>query len=436
MNYFSFLGEPYKCSSFEIIYTLGIILIYSPKFTNLLTKLLCTQMIILEEPYVSDFLQKTLQRLKIPVLKNQAVNNLNLSKDLNFLSANKFIEIFRNNTEVPVYCPSENGLDWIIRNFGCIKPELANQINIFKDKFRLRTLLKPVFPNFRFEKVKMADLSTYDVSSWDFPLIVKPNIGFFSVAVYRVDSADQWNETVENIITEFNNMQDVFPATVLDNSNFILESFIEGDEYAVDVYFNDKSEPVILNVMQHIFAGPKDTSDRLYITSKEIIEHTLDPLTQILTQIGQISEVKRFPLHTELRISKSGEVGIIEVNPMRFAGLCVTDLAYFAYGSNNYELFFNQQAPDWDRLLTEKEGKIYAMILGTLPRDLPLEKVESVDYQSFCTKFSHVLECREMDVHKIPLFTITFAEFDESTMDEMDWALHSDFREFFKLKRR
>lgn len=391
-------------------------------------------MIVLEEPYVSDFLQKTLEKLQIPVLDNRAVHNLNLSDNLNFFPEEKFVKFFQKNQNNPVYCSSENGLDWIIRNLGNIKPELADQINIFKNKFRLRTLLQPIFPDFRFEKIKMVDLSRYDATSWDFPLIIKPNIGFFSVAVYRVDSLEQWNETVEKIQIEFENLQDVFPTTVLDSTEFILESLIEGDEYAVDVYFNAHSEPVILNIMQHIFANPQDTSDRLYITSKEIIERTIKPLTDSLTQIGKFTQVKRFPLHIEFRITEEGEVGIIEANPMRFAGLCVTDLAYFAYNSNNYELFFEQKAPDWKKLLTGKEGKIYAMIVGTLPRDLPLKRVESVDYQAFCQKFTHVLECREMDVQKFPLFTITFAEFDENTRDEMEWALHSDFREFFKMK--
>ncbi len=43
---------------------------------------------------------------------------------------------------------------------------------------------------------------------------------------------------------------------------------------------------------------------------------------------------------------------------MRFAGLCVTDLAYFAWGTNNYKMFFEQKAPDWNQILKGKEGKI------------------------------------------------------------------------------
>ncbi|MCF2138613.1 MAG: ATP-grasp domain-containing protein [Candidatus Lokiarchaeota archaeon] len=400
-------------------------------------------MIILEEPYVSGFLQDTLKRMQIPVLYNNAVQNMNLSPELNYFPPEKFITEYKNKANIPLYSSSENALDWIIKNLGSASnlhhSNLSRQIKLFKDKFLFRSIMQAQFPNFHFTKVAYSELLNFDISSLSFPVIIKPNIGFFSVAVYRINSADEWNSTVSAIISEMKNLEGVFPSTVVNAAEFIIEDVIEGDEFAVDVYFDQHSQPVILNIMKHIFANPKDTSDRLYITSKEIIESTHDSLSSILQEIGKRTQIKLFPLHIEVRINSQGDIGIIEANPMRFAGLCVTDLAYYAYGSNNYELFFKQQKPDWKHLLNGKDGKIYAMIVGTLPRDLPLEHIEYVDYQAFCSKLSHVLECREMDVHKFPLFTITFAEFDKydkSSMDEMNWALHSDFGEFFILKNK
>ncbi|WP_457556981.1 ATP-grasp domain-containing protein [Candidatus Harpocratesius sp.] len=400
-------------------------------------------MIILEEPYVSNFLQETLKRMQIPVLYNNAVKNLNLSSELNYFSPDKFIAEYKSKVNIPLYTSSENALDWIIKNLSTDSNvhhnNLSTQIQMFKDKFLFRSTMHAIFPNFHFTKAVYSELLNFDISSLSFPVIVKPNIGFFSVAVYRVNSADEWKSTVFKIKSDMKNFEGVFPSTVVNATEFIIEDVIDGDEFAIDVYFDKYSQPVILNIMKHIFASPKDTSDRLYITSKEIIESIHDSLISILQEIGKRTQIKLFPLHIEVRINKQGDIGIIEANPMRFAGLCVTDLAYYAYGSNNYELFFKQKKPDWKHLLDGKDGKIYAMIVGTLPRDLPLEYIEYVDYQAFCNKLSHVLKCQEMDIHKFPLFTITFAEFDKydkSSMDEMKWALHSDFREFFILKKK
>lgn len=389
-------------------------------------------MIILEEPYVSKFLLETIQRLNIPVLQNEAIEKMKITAPLHFLSPEKFISQYQKNPNTPLYSSSENALDWVVQNLKVNR--LPQKIQYFKDKFHFRELVKNLYPNFKYFKTPFSQLKSFDLSKLSFPVIIKPNIGFFSVGVYKVNSAKEWNSVNDLLINEMNNIKGIFPSTVVDSAEFIIEDCIEGDEYAVDVYFDDHSQPVILNIMKHIFASPEDTSDRLYITSKEIIESTYDIFNDVLSAIGNLAQIPQFPMHIEFRKDDQNQVGIIEANSLRFAGLCVTDLAYFAYGSNNYELFFNNLKPDWKSLLQGKEGKIYAMIVGTIPKSLKLEEIESVDYEAFCKRLSNVLECREMDVHKIPLFTITFAAFDESTKNEMEWALKSDFQEFFKLK--
>ena len=50
-----------------------------------------------------------------------------------------------------------------------------------------------------------------------------------------------------------------------------MEEYVEGEEYAIDCYFDEKGEVVILNILHHKFSSGRDTSDRVYSTSKEII---------------------------------------------------------------------------------------------------------------------------------------------------------------------
>ena len=142
-----------------------------------------------------------------------------------------------------------------------------------------------------------------------------------------------------------------------------------------------------------------------------------------------------FPTHVELRITPEGKVGLIEANALRFAGLCVTDLAYFAYGINNYEYFFNRRKPDWGQLLKDKDPDTkFAMVVGDFPKDIDLSRIESIDYEGFAAKFSKLFEMREVNFREIPLFTIIFAQFDDSNPEEFLFALTSDFREFIHLK--
>ncbi len=51
--------------------------------------------------------------------------------------------------------------------------------------------------------------------------------------------------------------------------HFILEDFIQGEEYAVDYNHNDKGGGSYLYTT---FSSGTDTSDRVYSTSKAIIE--------------------------------------------------------------------------------------------------------------------------------------------------------------------
>jgi len=125
-------------------------------------------------------------------------------------------------------------------------------------------------------------------------------------------------------------------------SKFIIEECIEGDEFAIDAYYNPSGKPVILNILRHPFSSDTDVSDRVYYTSKEIIMEHLDTFRNTLESIGGIACLSSFPVHVEVRVDQYGKVIPIEFNPMRFAGWCVTDIAYSAYGINTYEYYFNK----------------------------------------------------------------------------------------------
>lgn len=54
----------------------------------------------------------------------------------------------------------------------------------------------------------------------------------------------------------------------------MLEGYLEGTEYALDAYFDETGAAHVLDVLRHDFAGPADTSDRLYVTSAPLVRVT------------------------------------------------------------------------------------------------------------------------------------------------------------------
>lgn len=265
------------------------------------------------------------------------------------------------------------------------------------------------------------------------PFIIKPAVGFFSMGVYFVHSDEEWPGILQSIKTDMDRVKDLYPLEVMDSSKFILEQNIPGEEFAIDAYFDKNGEPVIVNIFKHLFSSEKDVSDRVYLTSKEIIEVYLDCFTDLLRKIGKLAGLSKFPMHMEVRVDENKRIIPIEVNPMRFAGWCVTDLAYFAYGINPYKYYFEQLKPDWDDILADKAGKIYSFVIADVPLDINREEITGIDYDAYFKNFSNILEIRKIDYKQYPVFAMTFIESPDYV--EINHILKEDFHKYIKLKK-
>ena len=156
--------------------------------------------------------------------------------------------------------------------------------------------------------------------------------------------------------------RDRFPESVVDQSSFLVEEYITGEEFAVDVYFDGEGEPVILNIFTHRFASLSDVSDRLYYTGKDVIEANKARFEAFFRKVNALMGIRDFPAHVELRV-EGDRILPIEFNAMRFAGLCTTDMAYFAFGINTVDCYLNNRKPDFDAILRGRGGKIYSMVI-------------------------------------------------------------------------
>ncbi|WP_432738337.1 ATP-grasp domain-containing protein [Maridesulfovibrio sp. FT414] len=388
-------------------------------------------MIILEKPYVSDFLKKTLLELAPVVLDNDSARKALGGISIKLTAENDFALRYRDNPHQPVYSNSENAIDWIDNNLG--GNGLPGKVRLFKDKGAFRKLVRDMFPNFFYRTVKFEDLAGVDSATLPIPCVIKPSVGFFSLGVHMVESVDEWDKAVAAIQNEVEHIRSMYPAKVLELDNFIIEECINGEEFAVDAYYDSEGSPVIINILGHLFASSDDVSDRCYITSSEIIGEHHDEFIALLTEIGKRADLRNFPIHIELRKDDSGNIGVIEVNPMRFAGWCVTDLAWYAYGINPYKYFLEGLKPDWDKIVPCCKGKVYAMIIGDIDSSVDCSKIKAVDYEGFKANFTKPLELRKIDYKEYPVFAFVFAEVATDNMDELRKMLHADFTEYLKF---
>ena len=158
-----------------------------------------------------------------------------------------------------------------------------------------------------------------------------------------------------------------------------MEGYLAGTEYALDAYFDEDGRAHVLNVLRHDFAGPEDTSDRLYLTDAALVEGLAPRLTAWLDQVNALVGARSFPVHVELRID-GDVIAPIEFNPLRFAGLGGTDVAYYAVGLRTYQAFLEGDDPDLPALYAAHPGDVFSLSLLTPAPDADLTR--PFDYEA------------------------------------------------------
>ena len=108
-------------------------------------------MIILEKPYVSEFLLDTIVQNDWSVLDNETVNLAEIEEGaLNLISSDSAKNYYLTQEYPLIYANSENAITWVLDNLP--ESNLAEYIKIFKDKIAFREMLKEIYPNFYFKR--------------------------------------------------------------------------------------------------------------------------------------------------------------------------------------------------------------------------------------------------------------------------------------------
>ena len=379
-------------------------------------------MIILDNPYVSDELKEYLRKSGIPVLKNDYAAGLSDEK-LNLTDEAEFKKLLISNPNL--LAVSEHSLGWIYKN--CPDKDKIRNIGLMKDKYRLREAMKALYPDFFFKEVSVSELAGMDFSTLRFPVVLKPSVGFFSEGVYTIFDGNDWKNALADISQKMQKWAKDYPEDVVGKGRFIIEEYIKGEEYALDAYYGDDGKAVVLNIFKHDFGSASDVSDRLYYTSKKIVTGKLGDFTEFLDASNAFFKAKNFPVHVELRVS-GGRIIPVEFNPLRFAGWCTTDLAYFSYGFKTYDYFFSGKKPDWNALLAGKDEKIYTLILLNKPQNV--SGAAKFDYEALQKKFKKVLKLRKTENAASPIFGFLFTETPEKNRSELDYIVKTDLTEF------
>jgi len=382
-------------------------------------------MLVLDELLVSDQVLDFLEDSQEPVFDNEVARTLS--------EQGRSRNILEGETKVQkrIVCLSE--LQFDACKMLCTK-EAQRALDLCKDKAESRRVLAPLYPDYIFGEYSHDELFALDPAGIAYPVVLKPSTGFFSLGIYPLFSETDFAAALDDIKANSATWSGHYNEGVINDSLFLIESYIEGQEYALDAYYDHEGKAVVLDILQHDFAGADDVSDRLYYTSKAIIERELSSMTEFLDACNERFGFRDFPVHVEVRKEANGRVVPIEFNPMRFAGLCSTDVSYHAYGFKTYEMYLRSERPDWASILAGKDGVSYGMFLLTSD-GVDAKRTFAFDYDAVCARFSKVFELRKTDYARLGTFGFMFAEIRDENWDaEVEPFLHADLIQYLSYE--
>ncbi|MBR6127584.1 ATP-grasp domain-containing protein [bacterium] len=384
-------------------------------------------MFIIEKPYASELLVDTILENDWYVLDNKSLRDAGIEEGAFEIMPSEVAKDYYLKQEYPmIYSNSENAISWVTENLP--QSNLASYINFFKDKIVFRELLQKIYPDFYFKAIDLDDMKKLKPEDIKYPAVIKPAFGFLSFGVHTVSDQSEWANVIVSIEKEMKRAEAMYPEDVINSSKYIIEEYIPGDEYAIDAYYDRNGNPVILNIFQHPLMNESDVRDRIYLTSAEIMIRYMAKFDLLLKQIGEIKDVRNFPFHAEVRVTDDGKIIPIEINPMRFAGWCTTDIAKYAWGINVYEYFYRQINPNWNEILSDVDSKIYYFSMAEVPSDVSRDEIQGFDYDKYLANYSNVVELRRIHFKQNPLFAVIFGYTNDKS--EIDRILQLNTRDF------
>jgi len=382
-------------------------------------------LVLIDHPYASASLLDTIHRQGLPVVQTGPAMKQGLRPGPHVVSENDAVSLGRNADRLRLYTNSENALAWVDQHLGTTRA--ARAASLFKDKVRFRRATEQLDPGFRFLELSLDQLLKTDPAVLPMPCVLKPAVGFFSLGVRRIECPEQWVSAATEVLADLERARDLYPSVVLDGTRFIVEACLEGDEYAVDAYFDGDGRPVVVGIMKHLFAGPDDVSDRVYTTSPAVMRKMLPHAVSYLERLGGLIELSDTVMHVELRVGDDGIARAIEVNPLRFGGWCTTaDLAVHAWGFDPLLAYLRDELPDWPKLMEERAGRAFSVVVLDNATGIDGKDILAFDLVGAAAGFSKVLDVRPVDSRVHPLFGFLFIETPEDDDTELLAILGDD----------
>lgn len=323
-----------------------------------------------------------------------------------------------------VIIATETVLDEVLQHLEDEKKK--DWISKLKHKVYYRQILASLFPDFFFTEIAVRELENLPLDR-DQRYFVKPVKGYWGSAAYPIEKDTDLRELQMEIRRQLNKRASIFSENVVARDYLIVEEYLEGPEYAVDMFFDEAGKPVITNICHHPIPKKLEYLHTVYYTTHEMFFDLYPRLIEFFNHLNTVISARCMPIHAEFKLHK-GKLTPIELNPLRYGSDGFADLSFYAFGFNPFIYFAENREPNWGELWKGREGKIYAFYLGYNGTDLDISSFRP-DFRNFRKLFSHILSDMAMDYQRSLAFAVMYIE--ESNLARIHELLEVEFNEYF-----
>jgi hypothetical protein len=298
-------------------------------------------------------------------------------------------------------------------------------IELLKNKYAFRQILADIYPNFQYQFIQSHQIQDLKITQKS---VIKPVKGVFGTAVRIIDRDTDLTELASQLQTELAKNTDLFSASVLSTTDFIVESYIEGEEYAVDMFYNSSGEACIVNIYHHPLPQNLAYLHVIYYASKAVFDLIYARAKQFFTELNGILNVTNLPIHGEFKFD-GDRLMPIELNALRFGGMGLGNLAFHGLGVDPYGCFSNDLEPDWQQIWQDRPADIFAFFIAYNGANINVVNYQP-DREKLKRQFTEVLLERDFDYQNQLAFGIYILK---ETTQNLARLLQIEFDDFFEL---
>ena len=161
--------------------------------------------------------------------------------------------------------------------------------------------------------------------------------------------------------------------------------------------------------------------------SKQIFEANYPAFNQFCIDLNGVLGLRNFPMHVEFRVDKhTGRAIPIEVNPLRFAGMCLNDLTRHTCGLLPVRAYFEGTHPNYATMWNGIENDVFSFVV----LDKPYDTNRKLDFERIKRHFHGVLETRDIMNPAMSIWGFLFTQTAPEHKAELQEILHSTLEEF------